>query len=113
MRWCDENPEVKQWSSEEIVIPYISSSQGGKRRRYFMDFFVEFSGGEKFLFEVKPKAETAPPKGKRRTKNLLEKQQTFEINLDKWRAAREYAKQRGWIFKILHEDNLKRMGIRV
>ena len=24
MDWCDANPNIKQWSSEEIVIPYKS-----------------------------------------------------------------------------------------
>lgn len=95
------------------MIPYVSTAQGNKRRRYFMDFWVKFSGGEVFLFEVKPKTECAPPTGKRVTKKLMEKQQTFQINVDKWRAAREYARQRGWTFKILHEDNLRKMGIRV
>lgn len=113
MRWCDGNPEVVEWSSEEVVIPYISTAQGNKRRRYFMDAWVKFSDGQQFLFEIKPKAECSPPTGKKQTKRLMEKQQTFQINVDKWRAAREYARQRGWTFKILHEDNLRKMGIRV
>ena len=22
-KWCDDNPKVKRWSSEETVIPYL------------------------------------------------------------------------------------------
>ena len=27
-KWCDENPEVRSWSSEEIIVPYISKTDG-------------------------------------------------------------------------------------
>ena len=35
-QWCDKNPKVKQWSSEEIVIPYYYEVDK-KYHRYFVD----------------------------------------------------------------------------
>ncbi|ALP47127.1 head completion protein [Vibrio phage phi-Grn1] len=119
MRWCDNNPHVVRWNSEEIVIPYVSSADGGKKRRYFMDFFVELSDGRKFIFEIKPHKETMPPeKPKRLTekakKRLLKEVYTFQVNQDKWTAAIKFAKQKGWIFKVLTEHGLRKLiGLRV
>ena len=36
----DITPTVKEWGSEEIIIPYISPVDG-KRHRYFPDFYVK------------------------------------------------------------------------
>ena len=60
MKYCDDNPDVVEWL-EEIVIPYISPIDG-KRHRYFPDFYVKTSKGDKFLVEIKPKRQTKPPK---------------------------------------------------
>ena len=37
MVYCDSNSSIKEWGSEEIVIPYISPVDG-RRHRYFPDF---------------------------------------------------------------------------
>ena len=55
MKYCDDNPDVVEWGSEEIVVPYISPIDG-KRHRYFPDFYVKTSKGDKFLVEIKPKS---------------------------------------------------------
>ena len=34
-KWCDENSEVKSWSSEETVIPYLYEVDK-KYHRYFL-----------------------------------------------------------------------------
>ena len=38
-QWCDKNPKVKQWSSEEIVIPYYYEVDK-KYHRYFVDMKI-------------------------------------------------------------------------
>ena len=59
MKWLDKNPHVKRWNSECIVIPYFCNADG-KRRRYYMDFYVEMENGTTYLWEVKPLKETMP-----------------------------------------------------
>lgn len=119
MRWCDNNPHVVRWNSEEIVIPYVSKADGGKKRRYFMDFYVKFSDGREFIFEVKPFKETKPPEKPQRMtekakKRLLHEVYTYQVNQDKWEAAIKYAKQKGWSFKVLTEHGLRKLiGLRI
>lgn len=109
--WCDNNPNVLRWSSEDIIIPYFDPVKG-KQRRYFPDFFlvVRNSKGdiEKFLIEVKPHKETIPPKSRRGKKktSLLREKQTFATNSNKWRAAQSYCKKRGWQFRLITEKQL-------
>ena len=39
-RWCENNPKVKLWNSEGVVVPY-KSSVDGKVHRYFVDLLVQ------------------------------------------------------------------------
>lgn len=109
---CDNNPSIVEWSSETIVIPYISPVDG-KAHRYFMDFWMkvkQHDGTFKvFLVEVKPKSQTRPPKRTKRKKEevFLTEVRTWSVNRAKWKAAEEYCKQRGWEFKIWTEDQIQ------
>tara|TARA_B100000035_G_scaffold54587_1_gene43000 strand:- start:203 stop:637 length:435 start_codon:yes stop_codon:yes gene_type:complete len=110
MVWCDKNVNVLEWGSEEIVIPYISPVDG-RIHRYFPDFYVRArtrSGGtQKFIIEVKPKIQCAPPKRpKRQTKKYITEVKTYGVNQAKWKAAREYCKDRRMEFLILTEKEL-------
>ena len=104
--WCDNQSSVVSWSSEETVIPYVCPTDG-KVHRYFVDArikIVDKTGNAKeFLIEIKPFAQTLPPKGK---KNLLEQWGTYGKNQAKWEAARHWAKKRGMEFKIITEYEL-------
>ena len=109
MKYCDDNPDVVEWGSEEIVVPYISPIDG-KRHRYFPDFYVKTSKGDKFLVEIKPKKQTVEPKvQKRKTKSYIYEVTEYAKNMAKWKAAEEFCKDRMWEFKVLTEDEL---GIR-
>lgn len=113
MRWCDENPDVKQWGSEEVVIPYVCSTDG-KRHKYFIDFAIIFKNGNKYLVEVKPDKETKPPKPpKKKTKRYISEQLTYVKNQSKWKAASEFAKDNGWSFVVWTEDHLKQLGLKI
>ena len=111
MSKLDSHPDVLQWSSEEIVIPYLDASTG-KRRRYFPDFYVKkrnASDGRivEQLIEVKPKAQTKPPAVKTKpTKRYINEVMTWGTNKSKWEAAEAYCKAKGWTFVIITEDHL-------
>jgi hypothetical protein len=109
-RWCDENPKVKSWSSEEVVIPYLYEVDK-KYHRYFMDLKITYTDGKTVLVEIKPDAQTKPPTGQRRTKRYISEGYTYVKNMNKWEAADEYAKDRGWEFQIWTEKTLETMGI--
>lgn len=110
MMFFDTNKDVKEWSSEEVVIPYLYEVDK-RYHRYFMDFKVTWNDGRVVLIEVKPHKETQPPTGNRRTKRYITEGFTFVKNQNKWAAANEFAKDRGWSFEIWTEVELKLMGI--
>lgn len=113
MGWLDKNPHVRRWNSEEVVIPYFCNADG-KRRRYFMDFYVEMDNGITYLWEVKPMKETLPPpkpvnNNVHNKKKFIDAIYTYSVNIDKWKAANAACKLKGWEFKIITEDTLKRV----
>lgn len=104
--WCDKNPSVLKWSSEETVVPYRCPTDD-RIHRYFIDFKIQVSTGKVYLVEVKPAAQCQPPVFPgRRTQRYLTESVTFIKNQAKWKAANEYAKDRGWEFKIITEKEL-------
>lgn len=110
MVYCDKNPSIVEWSSEEIVIPYLSPKDGNMHR-YFPDFWIKVvthdGRYEECLVEVKPKSQTVPPKlRKRKTKRYLEECITYEINQAKWASAETYCKNKNMKFLKLTEDDL-------
>ena len=104
--WCDKNPSVLKWNSEETIIPYKCPTDN-RIHRYFVDFKIYVNTGKTYLVEVKPKTQTQPPiyPGKR-TQRYLQESLAFMKNQAKWEAANEFAKDRGWEFKIITEHEL-------
>ena len=110
MVYCDNNSKIIEWGSEEIIIPY-KSPLDKKTHRYFPDFYVKYINKDKQvvreIIEVKPKKHLSPPKEpKRRTKRYLNEVATYIKNQAKFKAAREYCKDRRYGFRILTEDQL-------
>lgn len=118
----DNNPNVLEWSSEEIAIPYrtildeeyeIRNKLPYKRyHRYFVDFYVKVKDKSgklnKYLIEVKPLKETKAPvredfKSEVSFKKALK---TWIINSAKWKAAREYCADHGMGFVIQTEEDI-------
>ena len=112
MKWCDSNPDVEQWMSEELIIPYICETDK-RPHRYFMDFVIKYRSGRVTLVEVKPEKETKRPEKKqgKSRQRLLSEGLTYVKNQSKWKAASEYAKDRGYHFEIWTEKELTAMGI--
>lgn len=110
MEWFDLNENVIDWSSEELIIPYLSPVDN-KYHRYFPDFVAKFrtkSGSEKrYVIEVKPEKQTKPPeKRKKITRRYLSEIATWGVNEAKFKAAKEFCADRGWEFQILTEKEL-------
>lgn len=111
MRWCDENPDIIEWASEELTIPYINPLSG-KRARYYPDFYIKFKDGEIKVVEIKPYKETRPPiPPKRKSKRFIEEQNTFVLNAEKWQNASIACTKNGMKFEIWTENELKKLGI--
>lgn len=106
MRWCDEKAEVVKWSSETIAIPYFCKTDN-KAHRYFIDLYIEFSNGEKYCIEIKPKKQTLPP-----TRKTLNEAATYAKNTSKWDAAHNWCLDRGIKFAIWTEETLEKLGIK-
>ena len=103
--WCDKNPSIVRWSSEETVIPYVSPLDG-KIHRYFVDFKIETINKKTYLIEIKPKAQTIKPQGTRQMTKFLKEATTYLVNQAKWEYASRYSKDRNWEFIVLTEDEL-------
>jgi hypothetical protein len=109
--WCDKNPAVVSWKSEEVVIPYRSPID--KRiHRYFVDFSVTIKDKETntlktYLVEIKPYSQTIQPEYPgSQTRRYLKECHSFIVNSAKWKAAKEYALDRNQKFIILTEKEL-------
>ena len=110
MVYCDTNEKILEWGSEEMFVWYRSPVDG-KPHRYFPDFYIKVqeSTGQikKYLIEIKPKRQTAPPaKPKRQTKKYLYEAYEYAKNQAKWEAAKEWCADRGYEFKVLTEIEL-------
>ena len=113
MQNLDKHPDIISWGSEEVIIPYKSPIDN-RYHRYFVDFIVtsinKEGKKETTLIEVKPLAQTKPPVLKEgqnpKTKKYINEVMTWGVNDAKWKAAKEYCADRGWVFKILTEKEL-------
>ena len=108
-QWCDKNAKVKSWSSEEIVVPYYYDVDK-KYHKYFVDMKIVFED-KTLLVEIKPEKETVPPVGPKRTKRYVTEGLTYVKNMNKWEAANEYARDRGWEFQVWTEKTLQQMKL--
>ena len=110
MVYCDSNTNILEWGSEEIALPYRSPLDN-KVHRYYPDFYIkvkELNGSiKKYMIEVKPQKQTIEPKvQKRKTKGYIYEVREYARNQAKWKAAREFCKDRLWEFKIITEKEL-------
>ena len=107
-QWCDKNPKVKKWSSEEVIVPYFYEVDK-KYHRYFVDMKITYDDNKTVLVEIKPERETVPPTGERKTRRYITEGLTYIKNMNKWQAANEYAKDRGWEYQVWTEKTLQEM----
>jgi cyclopropane fatty-acyl-phospholipid synthase-like methyltransferase len=90
MVYCDKKQEIKNWSSEEIKIPYMFE---GKHRTYYPDFWVDMMDKDGMrvqkIVEIKPHY-----------------QRTMKVNKAKWSAATKYAQDNHMEFLVMTEKEL-------
>lgn len=108
--YCDVNANIVYWSSEEIVLKYISPIDG-KYHRYFLDGHVEArmpdGSLQKYMVEIKPKKFTMEPvPQKTKTKAYINECIQWAVNQAKWAVATEVCADNGWKFLILTEKEL-------
>lgn len=104
MQWMDRSPNVVQWASEEVIVPYVSPVDG-QIHRYFIDFAFVTQKNKKFLVEVKPSQFCQLPK-KRNSKQYLKEVEMYAVNQAKWKSARQFAKKHGMEFVVITEKEL-------
>ena len=111
MKFCDEHPNVSQWASEAVKIPYRNPLTG-KQTIYVPDFFIVYAdkGGKQKveLIEVKPKNQSV----KERLGRSRANQTHYIMNMAKWEAARSWCKQKGIFFRVITEEDIFHQGRR-
>ena len=106
MVYCDNNPVIVNWASEELPIRYYNPIDK-KYHRYFPDFIIKTDKNRKMLIEIKPSRQLNRPKPpKRKTKSYMRESFEFIKNKAKWSAASKYAEDNGAVFKIITEKDL-------
>lgn len=112
-KYCEQNPHIEWWSSEELVIEYTCMTDK-KKHRYYPDLIIKYTTGLVVIVEIKPYRQTIKPvitKNKNR-QTLLNESITYTKNISKWLAAKEYARQNNLEFQIWTEKTLEAMGIK-
>ena len=111
MQYCDTNPDIIRWASEELVVPYFF--EGDQRwHRYYPDFLVHIKDGKGqlrvWMVEIKPYKQTHPPKGATTAQRRRQLKETLEYakNQSKWAAAKRFCDAKGWIFTVVTEKEL-------
>ena len=111
MKYLDERDEILSWQSEEKAIWY-SDPVARKKRRYFPDFIIEYMRGDgvrvQEVIEIKPSRQVKGPpvNPKRKTQAWAKECMTYATNTAKWKAAMEWAENRGMNFRLLTENDV-------
>lgn len=111
MKYLDDNPQVIAWQSEEKAIWY-TDPVAKKKRRYFPDFIIKYKNSKGIVVEevveIKPQRQVdgPPVNPKRRTQAWMKSVMVYATNKAKWKAAMEWAEDRGMNFRLLTENDV-------
>lgn len=141
--WCDANPSIIRWGCEVVTVRY--RDKGGvdlnecrrcgvdpsnplvwPEKNYHIDFYIELADShydgtssslKRILIEIKPYAQTRPPKPVSSTAKLKDQKRfneaarTYLTNRAKWDAATAYAESHDMRFVVWSEYDLKKLGL--
>lgn len=87
-KYLDINQNIIEWTSESVIVKYISPIDG-KYHRYFVDFSFKAQTNDgsikEFWIEIKPANQCEPPKEpKKKNRGYVNAVQTYLINQAKW-----------------------------
>jgi len=109
--FCDNNPNIIKWASEEIPIQYYKPDPRTGNlvsSIYYPDIFLVLKDKNgkyhKHLIEIKPFKQSQPSKAKKSSRRMQE-QYTYIVNQHKWDAAEKWCKSKGIEFRVLTEKN--------
>jgi hypothetical protein len=94
LKHLDEDPTVKSFEYENVIIMYFSNVRSKKLSRYYPDFLVEYTDGRRVLIEIKPSRRVAQLK-----------------NQKKFLAAQQWCDEHDATFEIVTEVQLKALGL--
>ena len=104
MQFCDNNPNILQWASESINIPYRNPFTG-KQTIYVPDFLIIYvdAKGQKHaeLIEIKPSKETTFESAKSDRDRAY-----VALNMAKWHAAQIWCNHNGLKFRVVSENDI-------
>ncbi len=108
--FLDGNPNILEWGSETIAIPYVKPTTG-RVHHYYPDYYVMYKNRQgqviKELWEVKPETQTRQPKRRGKPKRYqINEAITWEVNKAKWAAATQFCNKYGLKFKIITERDM-------
>lgn len=110
MTFCDNNPNVLQWASESVKIPYRNPLTG-KQSIYLPDFIIVYQdangGNHAECIEIKPSGQVTMEAAKSRHDKLH-----VVKNMAKWQAASAWCKMNKLTFRIISEKDLFKYGSR-
>ena len=110
MRFCDTNPNIIQWASEAIQIPYRNPLTG-KLTHYVPDFLITYRTKDNTLkaelIEIKPRGQSEITEGQKPKERAV-----VAVNMAKWDAATKWCKKQGLTFRVITEDHMFRNGAR-
>ncbi len=105
MSYCDHHPDVVEWASEPVKIPYKDPTRERHQSLYVPDFLITVVGKDKNvrrkLIEIKPMSEALTEHAKT-TKDAVVKMK----NDAKWASAQAWCMRRGIEFQVLHEGDM-------
>ena len=106
MDFCDKNPNIIEWGSEEIKIKYYHPIKK-KMCNYLPDFIIKYKDVDgnihTEIIEIKPFSQSST-KGKKTTYDKVQ----LIINEAKWKAANAFCLACKIKFKVLTENELFR-----
>lgn len=105
MTFCDTHPNIVNWASESISIPYHNPITGTTKSYVpdFLVFYQDANGRKKAeLVEIKPSTETTMEAAGRNKKAQIQ----AVVNQAKWAAAVKWCRNQNITFRVITEHDI-------